>query len=145
MGKHLYYKICLKPLSPFLIGSGQEQSSDIDIVRDSLGGPYIPGTSLAGVLRSLCDNPVELFGNVTINTSPTDDMKESAIHSKVYVYDGLLPYEETASVDIRDSVALDEWKTAQGKAKFDFEICNTSLAFTSYLEVNKNNYSASGI
>ena len=143
MLKHLYYKLCLQPLSPFIIGSGQEYSSDIDIVRDSLNRPYIPGTSLAGVLRSLADNPVELFGNVTINTSDEANEGEKAIPSKVYVYDGLLPKNVNGSVEIRDNVALDEWKTAQKKAKFEYEICDSTEIFTSYLEVNKNNYTNS--
>jgi len=132
----------LQPLSPFVIGSGQEYNSDIDIVLDSLGRPYIPGTSVAGLLRSFANDPVELFGNVTINTS--DDAKEGekvkAIPSKVFVYDGLLAENVNGSVDIRDNVALNEWKVVEGKAKFDYEICDTADVFTSYLEVDKNNY-----
>ena len=41
--------------SPLLIGSGvQREGSDVDtqILRDKNGRPFIPGTSVAGVLRA---------------------------------------------------------------------------------------------
>ena len=43
----------LKTCTPFMIGSGEEESSDSDVLRDSDGNVYIPGTSLAGVSRHL--------------------------------------------------------------------------------------------
>ena len=37
--------------TPFMIGSGESEGSDVDILRNKLGEVFIPGTSLAGVCR----------------------------------------------------------------------------------------------
>ncbi|WP_269849662.1 RAMP superfamily CRISPR-associated protein [Methanosarcina horonobensis] len=41
----------LKLLSPLLLGSGNDDLADIEVMKDSKGNPFIPGTSLAGALR----------------------------------------------------------------------------------------------
>lgn len=41
----------LKLLSPLLLGSGNNDLADIEVIKDSNGVPFIPGTSLAGVLK----------------------------------------------------------------------------------------------
>ena len=48
-----YYRIEFELTSPLAVGSGENNLTDKDIVRDSRGIPYIPGSSLAGVYRSL--------------------------------------------------------------------------------------------
>ena len=48
-----YYRIQFQLTSPLAVGSGENHLTDRDIVRDSRGIPYIPGTALAGVYRSL--------------------------------------------------------------------------------------------
>ena len=45
--------------SPLLIGQGghtaEASQADIQVLRDGEGRPFIPGTSLAGVLRDFCE------------------------------------------------------------------------------------------
>lgn len=48
-----YYRIEFELTSPLAVGSGENNITDKDIVRDGRGIPYIPGSSLAGVYRSL--------------------------------------------------------------------------------------------
>lgn len=43
-------------LSPAIIGSGANEETDFDLLTDGEGKPFIPGTSIAGVFRSLCQN-----------------------------------------------------------------------------------------
>jgi len=43
----------LELFSPAIIGSGESNETDIDLLVDHFGMPFIPATSLAGVLRSL--------------------------------------------------------------------------------------------
>ena len=137
MNKHLYYKLDLKLLSPLSIGSGQSRHSDSDIILDSRGEPYIPASSLAGVLRAFCDKEnnedIFLFGNVDKNDG-SKKKPDKATPSKVYVYDGTL-ISGVNKTDTRDSVALDERKVAKQGQKFDFEISSSGLTFSSYLEV----------
>ncbi len=42
----------VRALTPLLIGSGTSENTDMDVIRDKDGKPYIPATSLVGVLRS---------------------------------------------------------------------------------------------
>lgn len=43
-------------LSPAIIGSGANEETDFDLLSDGEGNPFIPGTSIAGVFRSICQN-----------------------------------------------------------------------------------------
>lgn len=53
--KHHILKGSIKIFSPVLIGSGKDEKTDIDLILDGQGQPFIPATSLAGVLRHLCN------------------------------------------------------------------------------------------
>jgi len=37
--------------SPMIIGSGQDEFADIEVIKDCEGNPFIPATSLTGVIR----------------------------------------------------------------------------------------------
>jgi len=56
--------------SPAIIGSGADNETDFDLLTDAEGKPFIPGTSMAGVLRSWCSKYIkdksiidQLFGS----------------------------------------------------------------------------------
>jgi len=56
MAKHIHIlKGNLKLYSPVIIGSGKSEETDLDLILDAEGKPFIPGTSLAGVLRHLAN------------------------------------------------------------------------------------------
>ena len=48
-----YYKITFELASPLAVGSGNNQYTDKDIIRNSKGNPYIPGSAIAGINRSI--------------------------------------------------------------------------------------------
>ena len=49
--KKIYYRIEFEITSAMAVGSGENVYSDQDIIRDSAGDPYIPGSTLAGIYR----------------------------------------------------------------------------------------------
>lgn len=50
-------RITLEAMTPFAIGSGEKDLlTDALVIKDINGLPFLPGTSLAGVIRSACDN-----------------------------------------------------------------------------------------
>jgi len=109
-------------LTPALIGSGVSENTDSDIMRDSSGKPFLPGSTVAGVLRSLlCFAQSEsnaLFGKEgdTNNISP------------LWVFDSELA---NANIIELDGVALDsENKVAIDRMKYDFEAIDTGAIFT---------------
>lgn len=127
----IYYRIVFQLASALSVGSGENRYSDGDIVRDSAGEPFIPGSSLAGIYRSFLEkeDADKYFG--------TARYKEGGAGSRVLVYDAKLHYVKEESFYrsvIRDCVALDEWKTAEEGSKFDFEVVEPGAEFVTYLE-----------
>ena len=51
--KKKFYRIEFELESPLAIGSGQNVLTDKDIIRDARGIPYIPGSAMAGLGRSI--------------------------------------------------------------------------------------------
>jgi hypothetical protein len=119
----------LKTCTPFMIGSGEEESSDSDVLRDRDGNVYIPGTSLAGVSRHFLEtvgiNTDDIFGKI-------DDEKEAEkktkndIESKIKFFDAFAIHEVSTSV--RDSVRLVDKISLDG-SKFDYEIAEAGAEF----------------
>ena len=122
--RRIVIKADAKLKTPALIGSGIGDNTDSDVLRDSRGDPYLPGSTLAGVLRSLLNkNDGEaLFGS----------HKEDGAMSALYVLDAALENEEgKAAVIVElDGVALEaDSKIAVRGKKYDFEAVETSSKF----------------
>lgn len=129
----IYYRITFRLASALSVGSGEERYSDNDIVRDAAGAPFIPGSTLAGIYRSLPGMAVaeEYLGGIRNG--------ECGASSKVLVYDAKIrdadsrfPYRSV----VRDCVSLDEWKTGTNGNKFTFETVEPGAQFVTYLEQN---------
>lgn len=112
---------------PLLIGDGaaaQTGDTDICVLRDKNGVPYIPGTSLAGVLRDFLRETeplaaVLLFGTARDEADFVHEGRKLELQSVVSLEDVKL---EGARVVLRDGVSID---SATGVAlkhhKFDYE------------------------
>lgn len=73
----LYYLCRFTQLSPLRLSGGKNDRTDNDLMLDSRGLPMIPGSALAGVLRSRLprEDADLLFGKNTVG----NDMTESAV------------------------------------------------------------------
>lgn len=110
--------------APLLIGSGGgaegEDDKDIHVLRNKEGIPYIPGTSLAGVLRAFVEADDPKAGALIFGT-PQDSHSKAALElqSAISIYDVKL---SNAKTIVRDGVSIDG---ATGVAvehhKFDYE------------------------
>ena len=120
----------LKTCTPFMIGSGEEESSDSDVLRDRDGNVYIPGTSLAGVSRHFLEtvgvNTDDIFGKIDV---------EKDYESKIKFFDAFATNEVSTSV--RDSVRLVDKISLDG-SKFDYEVAEAGAEFIFRLEFNSN-------
>lgn len=135
--KKIYYKIEFCLTSALSVGSGENQYSDSDIIRDSQGNPFIPGSTLAGVYRSLLEEEKadRYFGALIVRKESDTEPKEKREESKVRVYDAQIQEEAGKyCVSTRDCVKLDEWKTSVEGSKFDFEVIEPGAVFITYLE-----------
>lgn len=135
-----YYKMKFTLASPLAIGDGSNYTTDRDVVRDSKGVPYIPASAIAGVSRSMFlknKNLIDLyFGKVDINTDRNNSSAVEAKESRLIFYDANIPEKADYNITVRDSVALDECKTAMDGAKFDMEVLEPGIEFTTYIEQN---------
>ena len=147
----------LKNNSSFYIGSGETtEFLDTYIIRDSKNNIIIPGTSIAGSLRSYATRIAPHFGvKSCIRLEPQEtpcycpvcklfgssDPKrnvERGFPSKIWVYDAVLDnYDEP---EIRDGIAVDrESQSAfkESKAKFNFEVLPRNSEFSFHIEVEE--------
>lgn len=148
--KH-YLKITFQLESPLCIGSGRNDITDQDILRDARGIPYIPGSAVAGVIREACDGAIDedrlkyYFGYAHINKGKNDESVESSIiESKIIFYDATLvddgknkKGELLYRISQRDGVALNEYKSAKKQAKFDWEILEGDCKFQTFIEISE--------
>lgn len=152
--KH-YLKITFQLESPLCVGSGRNDSTDQDILRDSRGIPYIPGSAVAGVVREACQKYLSgdknwkyYFGDAPINRGQsTDRNAEEIIESKIVFFDAAIVEEKTEEekeeqkpgyrIFQRDGVALNEYKSAKKHAKFDWEILEGDCTFQTFMEISQ--------
>lgn len=140
-----YYRITFQLASPLAVSSGEDFTTDRDIVKDSRGIPYIPGSALAGMYRKLFSGKTaeKYFGPELTKErmiSSSEKGKNELSESLVVVYDACIQAQQPDSiVTKRDMVALDEYKTAIEGAKFDFEVLEPSVTFVTYIEQNMEN------
>lgn len=122
-------------------GGEGESAVDMAVLRDARGGlPLLPGTSLAGALRSHvadvlagylspeCRESATLFG-----ASRSDD---AGSQSPLIVFDSLGNLPDGTATEIRDGVAIDrETGTAESGKKFDFEVLPAGTTFPVRVEL----------
>ncbi|MBN2009974.1 hypothetical protein JW960_11580 [candidate division KSB1 bacterium] len=134
--QRIYIKGELELISPLVIGSGEDDNSDIDVVRDWQGNPIIPGTSLAGAIRH---NIIEHYVNgISVTDKIFGEHGKTSRISQLLFYDATM--NGTANVLIRDGVHLDyDTRTVVDKkvdkfSKYDYEILEPGQKFIFRLE-----------
>ena len=107
----------LKTQSPLRIGSGADDGlTDILILKNKQGEPFIPGTSIAGVLRS---ELAAIYGEGAAEKLFGKTNGRDAKQSMLNISDVVLT---SKGIVVRDGVAIDELTgVAKTGAKFDFE------------------------
>ena len=95
--------------------------------------PFIPGSSIAGVLSSVNQEYGEDLFSKFINTTSDNERM-----SKVTVYDGVLA-NDSFKISTRDNVALGERKKKIEAAKFNYEIVETGAKFILRFELYQPN------
>lgn len=157
--RRIYIRGRLHMDSPLVIGSGEDENTNIDLIRDGDGEPFIPGTSLAGCLRHHLEEslPEEVLPGGKKRANPIvyavfgEKDKESKL-SLLTVFDAL-PLSLSADgsaliVSTRDGLELDyitktvtehtasdEDRGGRGGAKYDYEIIEPGATFDLKLEL----------
>lgn len=125
--------------SPIIISSGEKSDTDILVLKDTRGNPYIPATSMAGVLRHYFFEQAQIDNNIKEleyfwGTDKKDENKEETYQSSLFLSDSILI--SNASIVIRDGIKIDEMSgIAEDKKKFDYEVVEPGAVFNFKAEV----------
>jgi CRISPR/Cas system CSM-associated protein Csm3 (group 7 of RAMP superfamily) len=143
MTDKVYVRLTLETKSPFSVCSGLDEHSDKDIIRHSNNNkPFIPGSTLAGIIReyihrseadvsgktgeSACDR---FFGYIGTGGKKGE---HNARQSRIIFADAELSDE--CMISLRDGVKLDGRKTAVNMGKYNYEIIEPGTTFESIIE-----------
>ncbi len=126
--------------SPMAIGCGTDNRSDADVILDENDNPFIPATSLVGVLRQLTNNCQEVLENRHLWFNfwgfppQKDDPQKRQKQSMLKCSDCLLANSDV-KLRIRDGIKIDE-KTGivEPRKKYDYEIVERGAQFQLKLE-----------
>ena len=115
--KRYVLKGTVKLESPLLIGGGEGNAFiDINILKDSNGNPLIPGTSLAGVLLSMCGEKYKIF----FGKMSKEKKKSSQDTQSMLSIDDISL--KDCKITVRDGVKINRnTGVAEDKSKFDYE------------------------
>lgn len=115
--------------SPLLIGTGKETDSpdaDIHVLKDANDQPFIPGTSVTGVLRHIMLQENAEKGRLLFGYSENNgDTEQDSLQSAIAIQDILL---ENTEIVIRDGVCIDFYTgIAKEGQKYNYEAIERSL------------------
>lgn len=150
----------LRTLTGLRIGSAKSldvASTDLPVVRDGLGRPYIPGSSLKGSLRSGLEALLRGLGHEALRacdpfrapcippdpapgSPPPDPTRELCtacglfgsqhMAGRLFVHDLPLVSPEDARPQVRDGVGIErDLERARDGLKYDYEIVPVGVAF----------------
>jgi CRISPR/Cas system CSM-associated protein Csm3 (group 7 of RAMP superfamily) len=139
--KQYQVKAKIEALTPIHVGGiGDNTLVDLALALDGRGRYYLPGSSIAGVLRSWMSDAIDdglsdrLFGPQKFNTSGTTNSNNDGHASFILVEDAII--DESLGEEIRDGVGIDrQWGTAADKIKFDRAILPRGTSFNLELTV----------
>ena len=138
MDNKVIERICVKASlvfqTPATIGSGRDDVADIELLRDGRGELFVPGSSVAGALRSALEERLDsTWEEITsLVFGPRADPRQSLIN----VYDARLGKGQCPVSFVRDCVMLDPvTRSAVPGAKYDFEVIPPGTGFDLRLEV----------
>ena len=134
----LILKGIIELTSPAHIGCGRNDHTDMDVLLDSDGRPFIPATSFVGVLRHFTkgktdENDLKRFWGFTSEERSSDNEKER--QSAVCCDDLFL--EDSSRITVRDGIKIDNKKgIVEDKGKYDYELVERGAKFKLNMVVN---------
>ena len=130
--KRYYINAKIRMETPLAISNGEKEYTDSDVLKNSQGKIFIPGTALAGAFRNFLDCKKTKkcsFGYSSKNKDGSSEIDEGSM-SSVFISD---VYFDDTTVSVRDGVSLNENKTVENK--FDYEIIEAGK--TSELKIER--------
>lgn len=129
----------MRNTSPFVIGRGEGNFVDIEIVKDGSGNPYIPATSFTGAVKHYLMNhfdiPCEMQDGWEVFWGSGDRQSSFVVNDLCLVENNVFNSLEPV-ISVRDGIAVDHDKgIALEKAKYDYELVNQDVCFNLEAEI----------
>lgn len=121
--KRSYYAVKISLRSPLALSGGENETTDMDVLRNSRGEAFIPGTSIAGAFRNYLQKGKQEDCSFGFSRGKDGRMSSVCI-SDLY-------FDKKPVISVRDGVQLSEDK--QVVNKFDMEVIETGAAGILYL------------
>lgn len=113
-------------ISPLIIGGGENEECDIDVIKDKQGIPFIPATSFIGVLRHFIKSDEINEDSLKNFWGYSED--ENTFGSTVSCSDLVLTSD--SNIVIRDGVKIDNnTGRAKDQGKYDYEVVEPGAEF----------------
>ncbi|MFN3531847.1 MAG: RAMP superfamily CRISPR-associated protein [Candidatus Brocadia sp.] len=131
-------------LSPSCIGSGRKDCTEIDVLLDGAGRPFIPATSLVGVLKHSIGknailedkNALKKFWGFISKEDGEISATEKEQQSSLCCSD-LYCMESDPKIAVRDGIRIDTTKgIVVNGAKYDYQVVERGTRFKMHLEVS---------
>ncbi|ALA68993.1 hypothetical protein GT50_01505 [Geobacillus stearothermophilus 10] len=132
----IFVKGIFELTSPCLIGSGKNEQTDIDFMKNHEGKAFIPGTTLAGVFRNyLVSTGLSPEVIATMFGQSVEESGQTTL-SRLFVSDAYIVDNNRNCLEVRDGVRIDnKTKTAIDRGKFDYEVVKKGTKFLLKLEL----------
>jgi len=123
-------------LSPVHIGSGRDENTDLDIIRDAEGNPFIPATSFVGILRhtlleKVFNGKQDPYFKDFWGYTEDDEGRQSALFCS-----NLIPVNHSEiKVITRDGIQIDNKRgIVSEQGKFELELLERGARFSLNME-----------
>lgn len=128
IGRRLVWTGLLELVSPcHLGGADADATSDRPLLRDGGGRPYLPGTTLTGLLRALLTKVDEDAAQALFGAMWSDPSGKQA---RLLLSDASIEQAASVPTELRDSVAIDACRgVAADKKKYDLELLPVGVRF----------------
>ena len=129
----IYYMLEIENTSPLSIGGGIDDVTDSDILKDSKGNPFIPATTLAGVMLHYLNTDEQKVFVPKIAIKANNKTREINVLSPFFVSDAQIT--KNTGISIRDGIKVDENKITIDGNKYNVEILEAGSEFTFRMEL----------
>lgn len=139
--KRIYYYLEVENISPIHIGNGQNNMTDLDVIKDKDGNFFIPGTSIAGsIIHYLSEEDRKIILPELIIKEYDEKLKKEiektqSKQSPLFISDARLLADSESLVETRDGIKLDENKITEKGAKYDYQVVPANRKFQLLMEI----------
>lgn len=131
--KKLFIFMQVKLISPLCIGNNISESTDLDVIRDYDGNPFIPASSIAGAFRAYLGKDSKAIENL-FGYTKRDEKETISKKSNLILYDSY--FKHKIETDIRDGIQLNQDKQTISGNKYDMEVIPSNEFFDLKMELD---------